>query len=197
MPRSNRFGMTVASLAVAAGLGASSLPARAAEVFEVYSPAFKDGDLWPMKYTRPDPTPNGPPCTGQNVSPPVAWKNAPAATKSFTLIMYDIDGGNGLGSVHWVAYDIPPTKTSMAENEASTKVNGWFGGKNNGGHDHYFGPCGPPGHAPHHYTITVMATDIAPGTLKPGLTRDELLAAVRGHALDGATIVGRFGRPDG
>ena len=52
-----------------------------------------------------------------------------------------------------------------------------------------------PGHAPHHYTITIIATDIAPGSLKPGLTRDELQTALKGHALDSATIVGRYGRP--
>jgi phosphatidylethanolamine-binding protein (PEBP) family uncharacterized protein len=47
----------------------------------------------------------------------------------------------------------------------------------------------------HHYIITVIATDIPPGTLKPGLTRDELLAALRGHALAPASTVGRFKRP--
>ena len=173
----------------------SARPARAAEVFDVSSPAFKDGDLWPTKYAGQDPSRNNPPCPGQNVSPPLTWSNAPAVTKSFAILMYDIDGGNGLGSVHWVAYEIPATKTSMAEGEASQKVGGWVGGKNSIGHDHYFGPCGPAGHAPHHYSITVIATDIAPGVLKPGMTRDETHAALRGHTLDSATIVARFARP--
>ena len=68
------------------------------------------------------------------------------------------------------------------------------GGKNNVGHDHYFGPCGPKGHSLHHYVITVVATDIEPGKLQAGLTRDELLAALRGHALAPASIVGRYTR---
>ena len=123
------------------------------------------------------------------------WSNAPAATKSFAILMYDPDGGNGLGAVHWVAYNIPASKTSLAEGEASKSPKDWTGGKNNVGNDHYFGPCGPSGHSLHHYIITVIATDVEPGKLKPGLTRDELIAELKGHALAPASIVGRYARP--
>ena len=166
------------------------------------STSIKDGQRIPVRFGGDDQkracSPRNPaicPCPGKNVSPQLAWRGAPEGTRSFAILMYDIDGGNGLGSVHWVAYDIPATKTSMAEGEASQKVGGWVGGKNSIGHDHYFGPCGPAGHAPHHYSITVIATDIAPGVLKPGMTRDETHAALRGHTLDSATIVARFARP--
>ena len=77
----------------------------------------------------------------------------------------------------------------------STSPKEWLGGKNNVGTDHYFGPCGPSGHALHHYVITVMATDMEPGAFKPGLTREELLAMLRGHSLAPASIVGRYTRP--
>jgi hypothetical protein len=30
--------------------------------------------------------------------------------------------------------------------------------------------------------------------LKPGMTRDEVYAAIKGHALGGATIIGKFAR---
>ena len=109
--------------------------------------------------------------------------------------MFDPDGGNGLGAVHWVAYGIPPTKTSLAEGEASSAPKDFVAGKNNVGTDHYFGPCGPAGHALHHYVITVIATDLPPDALKPGLTRDELIKELRGHALAPASIVGRYTRP--
>ncbi len=39
-----------------------------------------------------------------------------------------------------------------------------------------------------------MATSVEPGTLKPGMTRDELLAALRGKSLAPASIVGRYTR---
>src|ERR1035437_1634497 len=78
-----------------------------ADLLTLTSPTFKDNDIWPSKYACADPGP--PPRPGENVSPPLAWSNPPANTKSLALIMQDPDGGFGLGSVHWVAYDIPPT----------------------------------------------------------------------------------------
>jgi Raf kinase inhibitor-like YbhB/YbcL family protein len=181
----------VLSLAMSALLSA----ANAAEPFALTSPAYKDGDVWPAKFAGSDPSRTNPPCPGQNVSPPLAWSNAPAATKSFAIFMFDPDGGNGIGVSHWVAYGIPATKTSLAEGEASAAPKDWTGGKNNIGIDHYFGPCGPSGHSLHHYIITVIATDIEPGRLKPGLSRDELQAELKGHALAPASIVGRYTRP--
>ena len=169
--------------------------ALAAEPFAVTSVAYKDGDVWPSKFAGADPSRTNPPCPGQNVSPPLAWSNAPAATKSFAILMFDPDGGNGTGASHWVAYGIPPTKTSLAEGEASAAPKDWTGGKNAVGNDHYFGPCGPAGHSLHHYVITVIATDIEPGKLQPGLTRDELVAQLKGHTLAPASIVGRYTRP--
>jgi phosphatidylethanolamine-binding protein (PEBP) family uncharacterized protein len=58
----------------------------------------------------------------------------------------------------------------------------------------YRGPCPPAGQVPHHYTITVIASDLAPGALPPALTRDELMAALKGHALEAQSVVGHFGR---
>ena len=184
------------SLALAGLLaGLAMHTALAADPFGVTSSAYKDGDVWPAKFAGADPSRTNPPCPGQNVSPPLSWSNAPAKTKSFAIVMFDPDGGNGTGANHWVAYDIPKSKTSLAEGEASTSPKDWTGGKNNAGTDHYFGPCGPAGHALHHYIITVMATSLEPGTLKPGLTREELLAALRGKTLAPASIVGRYTRP--
>jgi len=163
--------------------------------FTLTSPAFKDGDVWPSRFAGADPSRTNPPCPGQNVSPPLVWSNAPSATKSLALFMFDPDGNNGVGVVHWVAYDIPPQKTSFAEGEASESPKTWVGGKNVIASDHYFGPCGPAGHALHHYVITVVATDIELGTLTPGLTHAELAQQLRGHALAPASIVGRYTRP--
>ena len=176
--------------------GVTMSTVRAAEPFTLTSPAFKDGDVWSSKFAGADPARTNPPCPGQNISPPLAWSNAPPATRSYAILMVDPDGGNGLGSVHWVAYGIPPTKTSLAEGEASSAPKDFVAGKNNVGTDHYFGPCGPAGHALHHYVITVIATDLAPDALKPGLTRDELIKELRGHALAPASIVGRYTRPE-
>jgi Raf kinase inhibitor-like YbhB/YbcL family protein len=166
--------------------------AQAAEPFTLTSSAFADGGMVPAKYAGAAP---GATCGGENVSPPLAWSNAPAATKSFAVVMFDADGGRGTGSNHWIAYDIPPTVTSLKEGEASAAPTKWVGGKNTRGFNYYFGPCGPAADAPHHYIITVIATDIEPGKLAAGLTREELLQQLRGHGLAPATIVGKYARP--
>ena len=185
---------TIVSLAaIAFALGASA--ARATEPFALTSPAFKDGDVWPAKYAGADASRANPPCPGQNISPPLAWSNPPPATKSFALMMQDPDGGSGLGVYHWLAYNIPPSKTSLAEGEASKPPTDWTGGKNPVGKNYYFGPCGPSGQSLHHYVITLIATDIEPGALKPDMNHDELVAALKGHALAPASIVGRYTRP--
>jgi phosphatidylethanolamine-binding protein (PEBP) family uncharacterized protein len=44
---------------------------------------------------------NGFGCTGQNVSPALAWRNAPAGTKSFAITAYDPDAPTGSGWWRW------------------------------------------------------------------------------------------------
>jgi Raf kinase inhibitor-like YbhB/YbcL family protein len=177
-------------------LGAVALMPRllyAAEPFTLTSTAFKDGDTVPAKYAGAYP---GRSCGGENISPQLSWSNAPEKTRSFAIVMTDPEGGRGLGSVHWVAYGIPAGKTSFAEGEASTPPKDHVGGKNNLGIGYYFGPCGPPGDSPHHYVFTLIATDLAPDALPPGLTLAELFQKLRGHALGPASIVGKYVRKE-
>jgi Raf kinase inhibitor-like YbhB/YbcL family protein len=98
-----------------------------------------------------------------------------------------------MGSFHWIAYDIPASVNSIPEGAGSVSPTEWVGG-NLGNIDHYRGPCAPLGQGIHHYVINIIATDIPPGTLKPGLTRDELMQAIRGHALGTASIIARYQR---
>jgi phosphatidylethanolamine-binding protein (PEBP) family uncharacterized protein len=42
--------------------------------------------------------------------------------------------------------------------------------------------------------LTVIATDLAPTALPPGLTREELMMALKGHALGGQSVIGRYSR---
>src|SRR3954466_4952041 len=100
-----------------AGIAAAVLigqAANAAEPFSLTSPAFKDGGTLATKNAGNIKT--NPNCIGENVSPPLAWSNAPAGTKSFALVMTDPDGRAGLGVVHWVAYGIPASTTGFGEN---------------------------------------------------------------------------------
>jgi hypothetical protein len=96
--------------------------------------------------------------------------------------------------VHWVAYGIPAAVSGFAEGEVSRPSDKFIGGKSTPGLATYSGPCTPPGDW-HHYTFTLIATDLEPKALAPGLTRDELLAALAGHAKGAAGLIGRFKHP--
>ncbi len=160
--------------------------------FTLSSPAMKDGGYMPEKFVNSNPTSKN--CSGQNVALPLTWKNAPAATKSFAITMFDPVPRGGMGFVHWVAYDIPGTATALKEGAANNPT-GFVGGKNGAGSGAWAGPCASLADSPHPYTITLVATDIEPGTLKPGMTRDELVAALQGHALGTTTFIARYHKP--
>jgi hypothetical protein len=135
-----------------------------------------------------------PNCLGENVSPPLQWINAPAKTRSFVLLMDDQAGRGGLGVSHLVAYGIPADVTSLAEGElgALATERRFAPGKNTVG-TAYLGPCPPRGNAPQHYVFTLIATDLEPGALPAGLTKDEVLKALQGgRALSATNLVFRY-----
>jgi Raf kinase inhibitor-like YbhB/YbcL family protein len=191
-------GIKALALGLAATLWTVSL-ATAAPWFTLTSTSIKDGERIAMRFGGDDQkracSPRNPaicPCPGKNVSPQLSWQNAPAGTKSFAILMYDIDGQYGEGVSHWVAYNIAPTSTGLAEGDGSAGK-GFTGGSGTRGNASYVGPCPPQGDGPHHYLITVMATDLEPA-LAPGLTREQFMAAAKGHLLTSATIGGLFAR---
>ena len=159
--------------------------------FRLTSSAFGDGGMLATRNAADDPMRM---CGGQNISPPLAWSDPPAGTKSFAILMFDPDGQLGVGVSHWLAYGIAANVTSLAEGETSKPGPKFVGGLGTRGSAVYLGPCPPMGDAPHHYIFTVVALDLATDALKPGLTRDQLYAAMAGHALGGASIVGKYAR---
>ncbi|HZP71131.1 MAG TPA: YbhB/YbcL family Raf kinase inhibitor-like protein [Pseudolabrys sp.] len=176
----------------AAALAMLGTGALAADPFTLTSSSFKDGTMLDVKHAGAIKT--NPNCIGQNVSPELKWTNPPAAAKSFALVASDWEGQGGLGSHHLLAYNIKPDVTGFAEGELSKESSKFTGGKESGGTTVYRGPCPPAGLSPHHYIFTVIATDLEPGALPPGLTRDELWEKLKGHAKGVAGIVGLFKR---
>lgn len=179
-------GAAMALLAVTSGASAAAL--------KVTSSAFKDGGMIAAKYAghlvlkRGAATPTD--CGGGNVSPPLSWRNVPAGTKSFALIIFDPDGAKGAGAVHWVAYGIAGSRTGLPENFGAQESPDFVGGTGSAGNRAYMGPCPVPGHT-NHYVFSVFALDLEPTALPPGLSRDQLIAAMNGHVLDVGSIVGR------
>jgi Raf kinase inhibitor-like YbhB/YbcL family protein len=177
---------------VALAIGWSSHDANAQAVFTITSKNFKDGERLATKMAGNNK--QNPNCVGENVSPELSWSNVPAGTKSLALFMFDPEGRPPGGVSHWVAYGIAPTVTGFAEGEVSKQTDKYVGGKSLMGLPHYFGPCTPPGPL-HHYTFTLMATDLEPNALQPGLTRDEAIKGLEGKVKQATGIIGTFSKP--
>jgi len=149
---------------------------------EIKSPAFKEGELIPSKYT----------CDGPDISPPLEWSDAPAGTRSFALISDDPDAPVGTW-VHWVIFNIPANVNKLDEDVPKKDVlsNGARQGRNDFGRFGYGGPC-PPG-GTHRYYFKLYALD-KELDLKAGSTKRDLLKAMEGHVLAEAYLMGKYKR---
>jgi Raf kinase inhibitor-like YbhB/YbcL family protein len=188
MPTSRYVGRLLAGGA----LILASWCAATAQDFTLTSATFKDGTFMQQKNAGSNPQNKN--CVGQNVSPPLAWTNVPADTKSLAILMVDPEGRGGAGVIHWVAYGIPASVTGFAEGEVSKPSDKYVGGKGTQGQGIYLGPCTPPGPL-HHYTFTLIATTLEPKELPPGLTRDEFLAKLAGKSKGATGLIGLWKKP--
>ncbi len=150
---------------------------------QITSTAFSEGQPIPAKYS----------CEDRDISPPLQWTNAPANTKSFALIMDDPDAPVGTW-VHWVLYDLPPTTTGLPEDVVKTQfiAGNAKQGLNSWPRLGYGGPCPPPG-KPHRYFFKLYALDRMLD-LKPGLTKKDVEAAMKGHVLAEGQLMGTYQR---
>jgi Raf kinase inhibitor-like YbhB/YbcL family protein len=192
----------IAVLLTAGGFAVASLMtvpiARAADVFTLSSPALQDNGTLATKNACGDKQ-RSPNCVGENISPPLDWSNVPEGTKSFALLLLDPEGRPPAGVSHMVIYGIPADVKGFAEGELSKPSDKFVGGKSLMGLGTYFGPGTPPNTDWHHYTFTLVATDLDPKALQPGLTRDELATALinplQNHVKGSAGLVTRFKHP--
>jgi Raf kinase inhibitor-like YbhB/YbcL family protein len=166
--------------------------ALAAGPFTLSSSSFKDGERLAQKFAGNNKS--NPNCVGENISPQLTIADPPEGTKSFALLMFDPEGRPPGGVSHFVAYGIPVSVTSFAEGELSKPSDKYVGGQSTMKLSNYFGPCTPPG-APHHYTFTLIATDLEPKQLKEGMTREEVIKALDGHAKGATGLIGTFSHP--
>jgi Raf kinase inhibitor-like YbhB/YbcL family protein len=181
------------SLLLASGL-MLSLGAAHADPLRLTSPTIADNGTLAVKNACNDKQ-RSPNCVGENISPPLAWSGVPEGTKSFALLLYDPEGRPGEGVSHMVLYGIPASVTAFAEGDLGQPSDKFVGGKSTMGKAVYFGPGTPPNTDWHHYTWTLVATDLDPKALQPGLTRAELAAALKGHVKGSAGLVTRFKHP--
>lgn len=150
--------------------------------FEIRSPAFQQDGMIPSRYT----------CDGDDISPELTWSDVPEGTRSLALICDDPDAPMGTW-VHWVIYNIPPDKRSLAEAFPKDKKipDGTLQGITDFRRTGYGGPC-PPG-GTHRYYFKLYALDTVL-SLSAGKTKQELLDAMKGHQLAEAGLMGRYKR---
>jgi Raf kinase inhibitor-like YbhB/YbcL family protein len=189
---------SIAAFLTASGFFAPCLVAVsvvwAADVLTLSSSAVQDNGVLATKNACSDKQ-RSPNCVGENISPPLAWSNVPDGTKSFALLLFDPEGRAPAGVSHMVIYGIPADVKGFAEGELSKPSDKFIGGKNLMGVGVYFGPGTPPNTDWHHYTFTLVATDLDPKALQPGLTREELATALKDHVKGSAGLVTRFRHP--
>jgi len=135
-------------------------------------------------------------CDGANVSPPLAWSEVPAGTKSFALVVTDPDAPDPKAPkttwVHWVLYDIPADVHGLREAIPSKGLPpGTLEGVNDWGKTGYGGPCPPIGR--HRYVHTLYALDTTLSELNRP-TRAALTSAMQGHVLASVELIATYQR---
>ena len=148
------------------------------------SSAFAHNGEIPRRYT----------CQGEDLSVPLAWRDAPAGTKSLVLIVDDPDAPDPKAPrmtwVHWVLYNIPPAASGLKEGIESTALPpGTRQGLNDWKRTGYGGPCPPIGR--HRYFHKLYALDtVLPDLEQPN--KATLEQAMRGHILAQAELIGTY-----
>jgi Raf kinase inhibitor-like YbhB/YbcL family protein len=142
----------------------------------ITSPAFGHNQPIPPKYT----------CDGQDIIPPLDFGDIPTGTKSLVLILDDPDAPSGVWD-HWIVFDMPGDTQGVAEGQEPAGTHG----KNSANTLTYGGPCPPNGQ--HRYFFKLYALDTLLG-LKAGAKKTEVEAAMQGHILDQAELIGLYSR---
>ena len=111
-------------------------------MFRLTSPAFDDGQEMAQKFGK----------KAQNVSPPLAWEDAPDGTKGFAIALVDRHPVAD-DYVHWLLDGIDPHRRSLEEGAAGGP-GGLAGAREL---KPYVGPFPPSG--THDYELTIYALD--------------------------------------
>lgn len=150
----------------------------------ITSTAFEHEGEIPSKYT----------CEGEDIVPPLAWQGVPDNARSLALIIDDPDAPDPdaptMNWVHWVLYNIPPESTGLPEGiTLETLPAGTQAGKNDWMQTWYGGPCPPIGR--HRYYHKLYALDCPLEDLGTP-EKTDVEAAMRGHILDQAVLMGTY-----
>jgi hypothetical protein len=163
--------------------------------FTVLSPDFREGGPLPLWTEFGGTYASEAGCYGANLAPELDWRNPPAGTQSYALLVNDMDAPLSGGWHHWVVYNIPGSVRQLkghgvvqyTQGSTSWDVNGipvvgWGG------------PCPPADGQTHHYIFTLYA--LSTGTLTgDSLTYEQVLSAITPYVVGSTVIIGTFRLP--
>lgn len=164
-------------LASAFVVGLSGL--ASAQGLTITSSEFAAGGNIPSKFT----------CDAGRTAPNPAlvFGNVPAKAQSLALIMDDPDVPKTMipsgEFVHWVMWDIAADAKGIGEGEGTGGVNGM-------GRPGYMGPCPPDKSHRYFFKLYALDTKLA----GPFKNKAELVAAMEGHILQQAELMGNYER---
>jgi Raf kinase inhibitor-like YbhB/YbcL family protein len=162
--------------------------------FYVTSPAFSQARPIPTRHTA----------DGEDLSPPLEWRNVPEGTQEFVLICEDPDAPRPDRPrpdpwVHWVLYkiagDLNGLPGAVEPKAVLTSPAGAMHGVNSYSSDNqrYRGPGPPPGSGKHRYFFRLYALDTELA-VQPGLTKAQVLEKTQGHVLGKCAVWGTYER---
>lgn len=162
-------------LAIGGCTAAPSASPAEESTMRLTSTAFDEGEPIPSEHT----------CDGEDVSPPLAWTDAPGGTDAFALLVQDPDAGD---FVHWVLTDVPAGTSELPAGQGDRIGRP---GPNGFGALGWGGPCPPSGE--HRYEFTLFALSDAIGVGDQASASD-VRSAMEGRVLAEARLTGRYTR---
>jgi Raf kinase inhibitor-like YbhB/YbcL family protein len=148
----------------------------------IASPAFSENGMIPRRYC----------CNGSDISPALSWEGVPEGTRSLALICDDPDAPAGTW-VHWVLFNIPPGEKGLPPDigPQAALSNGAVQGTNDFGRLGYGGPCPPRGTHRYYFKLYALDTILS---LDAGAAKTQVEAAMKGHILAQAQLMGKYRR---
>lgn len=142
---------------------------------KISSAAFENNSLIPSKYT----------CEGQEINPPLEFRDVPEDTKSLALIVDDPDAPMKTW-IHWTIWNINAKTTQIPENSCPK---GAVEGITSFGRTGYGGPCPPSG--THRYFFKLFALDKMLDLSPNSYVRD-IESTIEGHIIQKAELIGLY-----
>lgn len=176
----------LAALVAGCSSSSSSAPEErwTGHLVAVRSDAFADGAPMPKKHAARS--------EGDNVSPMLAWSNAPAGVEEWAVICEE----RGTGRVHWVIYAIMKDARGLPEgvlhDEILTRPMGAKQGDSDAGGTGYAGP--DPGRGETQKLRFIVYALKKPVDLPEGANAAELREAMKGLVIGRGEVEGTYTR---